>query len=86
MSKNTDKIRKALTAKGYVVGDLDWSPISSAMIMSGPEGGWYVTFDVPDNDVEYEEYNPFGYTIMGYNVQEVLDEIATLPILKEVKQ
>jgi len=82
MSKNTEKITKVLNAKGYVVEEIFWEPIGGAPIMEGPSGGWYVDFDVPDDDVEYEEY-PYGsYVVLGYNIQEVLDEIAKLPTLR----
>ena len=84
MSKNTEKITEALEAKGYAVEEIDWEPIGSApiMIMETHSGGWYVSFDVPD-DVEYEECpGPNEYPILGYSTQEVLDEIAKLPTLK----
>ena len=83
MSKNTEKITKALEAKGYAVEEIDWEPIGSAPIMEGPSGGWYVSFDLPDGDIEYEECpNPNDFLILGYNIQEVLEEIAKLPTLK----
>ena len=83
MSKNTEKITKALKLKGYVVEEIDWEPIGSAAIMEGPSGGWYVSFDVPDDDTEYEECpGPNDFPILGYSIQEVLEEIAKLPTLK----
>ena len=83
MSKNTEKITKALESKGYAVEEIDWEPIGGAPIMEGPSGGWYVSFALPDDDVEYEECpNSNDYPILGYNTQEVLDEIAKLPTLK----
>ena len=83
MSKNTDKITKALEAKGYVVEEIDWEPIGGAPIMEGPSGGWYVSFALPDDDTEYEECpNSNDFLILEYNIQEVLEEIAKLPTLK----
>jgi hypothetical protein len=66
MSRNKDKIIRALNAKGYEVADIDWTPIGGSPIMCGPEGGWYV------------EYNE-GDVILGYNIKEVLEEIEELP-------
>ena len=80
MSKNTEKITKALEAKGYVVEEIYWEPIGSAPIMEGPSGGWYVAFDLPGDAEECPGPNEFP--ILGYNTQEVLDEIAKLPTLK----
>lgn len=77
MSKNTDKITKALKAKGYVPTDLGWTPIGGSPIMSGPEGGWYLDFE------PVEGMNPPGglrsYNIVGYYIGEVIEQIAELP-------
>ena len=81
MSRNTDKIKKALEAKGYVVDDIAWEPIGTAMEKCGPSGGWVVSFELPDDEVEYKEY-PIDTMVFGYNVQQVLEEISGLPELK----
>lgn len=77
MSKNTDKITKALKEKGYVPTDLEWMPIGGSPIMCGPEGGWFIDFE------PIEGMNSPGgrstYNIIGYNIKEVLEEIEKLP-------
>lgn len=78
MSRNKDKITKALKNKGYIPTDLDWTPIGGSPIMCGPEGGWYIDFE------PVEGMNPPGglrsYNIMAYNIDEVMQEIEKLPI------
>lgn len=82
MSKNIDKITKALNAKGYVVKHANWESIGGAPIMEGPSGGWYIEYatqqDVDENGFEdaYEDI------ILAYSTPEVLEEIAELPELK----
>lgn len=71
MSRNADKIRKALEVKGWEAEEIFWEPIGSAPIMCGPEGGWYVGC--------YSEALNKYETILGYNIQEVLEEIEKLP-------
>lgn len=77
MSKNTDKITKALRAKEYEPTDVFWTPIGGSPIMSGPEGGWYVDFE------PFEGMNPHhglsSYNIMAYSIGEVMEEIEKLP-------
>ena len=77
MSKNTDKITKALNDKGYEPTDLEWTPIGGSPIMSGPEGGWFIDFE------PLEGMNPpnglSGYNIVGYNIGEVMEQIEKLP-------
>lgn len=69
MSKNADRIRNALEAKGYAVEEIAWEPIGSAVEMGGPSGGWYVAITEPSNE-----------TILGYNIQEVMEQINELPV------
>lgn len=77
MSKNTDKITKALKEKGYTSTDLEWTSIGGSPIMCGPEGGWYIDFE------PLEGMNPpnglRSYNIVGYNIGEVMDQIEELP-------
>jgi hypothetical protein len=77
MSKNTDKITKALNIKGYQPTDIGWTPLGQSPIMCGPEGGWYIDFE------PFEGMNPpenlRSYNIMAYNVNEVMEEIEKLP-------
>lgn len=77
MSRNVDKITKALKLKGYEQTDIDWTPLGGSPIMSGPEGGWYIDFE------PVEGMNPPGgldtYNIVGYNIQEVMEEIEKIP-------
>jgi len=74
MSRKKDKITKALKNKGYEVIKIEWTPIGGSPIMSGPEGGWYVDYE---SDID-------GGTILGYNIQEVMDEIENLPIVENI--
>ena len=77
MSRNTDKITKALKVKGYKPTDLEWEPLGGSPIMSGPEGGWYIDFE------PFEGMNPpnglRSYTIQEYNIGEVMEQIEGLP-------
>lgn len=72
MSRNTDKITKAVKAKGWNILDLSWEPIGCAMEMCGPDGGWWL-------DVEYDDGKHYDYEIiLGYNVGEVMEQIERL--------
>ena len=77
MSKNKDKITKALNKKGYQPTDLEWTPLGQSPIMCGPEGGWLVYFE------PFEGMNPpnglISYDIVGYNIHEVMEQIEELP-------
>jgi hypothetical protein len=77
MSKNKDKITKALKAKGYETTDIEWTPLGGSAIMCGPDGGWYIDFE------PLEGTNPPGglnsYNIGGYNINEVMEQIEELP-------
>lgn len=66
-------MRKALTAKGYNVGLIEWQPIRRGGIMCGPEGGWAVNIKSPRPHT-VESY------ILRYNASEVLARIAELPL------
>lgn len=73
MSRNTDKITKALAAKGYTPREMRWDPIRTAPIMCGPEGGWYIEVVMIDDQEGYVN------TILAYSTVEVLEEISRLP-------
>ena len=72
-------IRKALTAKGYNAGEIEWSPISRSGIMCGPEGGWAVNIRSP------RPHNVESY-ILGYSAAEVMERIAELPLNSELNE
>ena len=82
MSKNTDKIGKALWEKGYTAKTINWTPIRRGCEMCGPEGGWYIEYE------EAEGYAPDGDsqtdTIVEYTIDEVMEAIAKLPTLEQV--
>ena len=82
MSKNTDKIAKALSEKGYVLKHAEWEPIGGAPIMEGPSGGWFIEYatqqDIDENGLE----NAYEDIILAYSTPEALEEIAELPELK----
>jgi hypothetical protein len=73
MSRNTDKIAKALKEKGWEAEEIIWEPIGIAMEMCGPDGGW--TVRIKDDNNQLGNY----YLVLGYNIQEVLEEIKKLP-------
>jgi len=77
MSKNTDKISKALKSKGYEVTCIEWTPIGGSPIMCGPEGGWYIDFEPAEGMTP--PYGLRSYNIMAYNIGEALGEIEELP-------
>ena len=79
MSRNTDKIEKALTEKGYQVNELFWEPIGGAPIMCGNEGGWYIDFE-PMANKEFPDKFFNSSPILAYNINEVMEEIEKLPI------
>ena len=70
MSRNKQKIRKALKAKGYTIEWLDWDPIGRSIEMCGPEGGWNIL-------------TKEGAHLLGYNIEEIMEQITKLPHYKE---
>ncbi|MCX7771945.1 MAG: hypothetical protein N2376_02390 [Clostridia bacterium] len=70
MSRNKDKIEKALNRKGYQSTYMSWD--------CGPAGGWYITFEVMP-DMKSPTSDDEG-TIVGYSIAEVLEEIEELPV------
>ncbi|HBC94231.1 MAG TPA: hypothetical protein DCZ10_15385 [Pelotomaculum sp.] len=74
MSKNTDRIAKALKAKGWEAEEIEWTPIERAMEMCGPGGGWSVMIR--------DENGQLGnsYHILEYNIRAVLEKIELMPI------
>jgi hypothetical protein len=77
MSRNKDKITKALKTKGYEPIEIVWEPISGAPIMCGPEGGWYINFE-PVEGMKLSD-GLRSYNIMAYNINDVMEEIEKLP-------
>ena len=73
MSRNADKIKKALALKGYVAGEMRWDPVGHAPEMCGPEGGWYIEVMFADDPDEYFD------TVLAYSTGEALEEIERLP-------
>ena len=71
MSRNTDKIIKAVKAKGWEIIELSWDPIGPSMEMCGPDGGWYLTVEYNGDKYDYE-------TILAYNIKEILEQIEKL--------
>ena len=71
MSRNTDKINKAVKAKGWEVLEISWEPIGQSCEMCGPDGGWYLRVEFNGHKYSYE-------TIMGYNIGEVMEGIERL--------
>lgn len=72
MSRNAEKIRKALAAKGYVAPEMIWEPVGHACEMSGPEGGWYIHVALAEDPEEYVD------TILAYSTAEALEEIENM--------
>lgn len=77
MSRNTDKITKALADKGYQPRQMIWEPVGHACEMCGPEGGWYIDVET----ISADEYGDHDYvdTILAYSTVEALEEIERLP-------
>ena len=75
MSRNTDKITKALAVKGYAPKNMIWEPVSPCDF--GTDGGWYVEVVLSDEPEEYVD------TILAYSTGDVLEEIEKLPNVKE---
>lgn len=76
MSRNTQKIVKALAGKGYQASEMHWESVGHAPIMSGPEGGWYIRVET----IATDEYGDHDYvdTILAYSTAEALEEIESL--------
>ena len=73
MSRNADKIKKALAAKGYAVGEMRWDPVGHAVEMCGPEGGWYVEVVFADDPEKYFD------RLLAYSTAEALETIEGYP-------
>jgi len=67
MSKNEQRIRKALAAKNYPddVIFVSWSPVNKGIEMGGMEGGWIVEI----KDCDY---------IFGFNIEDLIENINSL--------
>jgi hypothetical protein len=78
MSRNADKIKKALAEKGYATGEMSWTPVGHACEMCGPDGGWYIDVVLLNDREEYVD------TILAYSTVEALEEIENLPDLMKV--
>ena len=80
MSRNQQKITKALNIKGYYPIEIIWEPIGGAPEMCGPEGGWYIKVGVmPPNNETKDDFDDYYDVILGYNINDVLDDIDRLP-------
>jgi len=67
MSKQRDRIRKAVESRGYQIESLTWEPIYNAGEMSGLAGGWELIVDRP-----YLPNTIPGDDIYGLSVDELL--------------
>ena len=76
MSRNKDKITKALAKKGYMPSEMIWEPVGHACEMCGPEGGWHINVATiaADEDGEHDYVD----TIHAYSTAEALEEIERL--------
>ncbi len=66
MSRNKEKITKALNEKGYEIEWLHWDPIGKSVEMCGPEGGWNVL-------------TKQGVHLLDYNITGIMKQIEKLP-------
>lgn len=84
MSRNATKITKALAAKGYMPGEMMWTPVGHACEMSGPEGGWYIVVET----IAADEYGEHDYidVVLAYSTAEALEEIERLPMAAQAKE
>lgn len=76
MSRNANKIKKALADKGYQAREMHWDPVGHACEMCGPEGGWYI--DVETVAVDEDGDHDYVDTILAYSTAEALEEIERL--------
>lgn len=74
-NRNHRKIEKALQEKGYTFFEALWEPIGKGPEMCGPSGGWSVIYN-DDGDVLVDH-------IFGYNIAEVMEQIAKLPLVSQ---
>lgn len=81
MSRNVNKITKALAGKGCQAREMHWDPVGHACEMCGPEGGWYIAVET----IAVDEYGDHEYvdTILAYSTAEALEEIEYLPICSQ---
>ena len=79
MSKNTDKIRKALEAKGYKPGAMIWE--SPRQCDFGADGGWYIEVFMRDTNDTREDDDDGIYvdTILAFSTAEAIEEIDLMP-------
>ena len=82
MSRNTDKIGKALSEKGYTANKIEWTPIRRGCEMCGPEGGWYIDYEEADGYAI--DGMPQKDIIVEYAIDEVMEAIAKLPTLEPI--
>jgi hypothetical protein len=67
MSKNVQKIERALSELGLIITSANWDHWGMAMEMQGIEGGWFVTAIDPLEGDEYDFY--------GLSTEDVLEDI-----------
>jgi len=82
MSRNTDKIIKALKNKGYKPVVVSWTPIGGCPIMSGPEGGWYIEFEEAKGRTA-KDFRCSDWSVIQYNIHDAMEEINALPVLEK---
>ena len=67
MSRNTQRIDRALKELGLFATSIVWKPWGMAMEMQGIEGGWLVYVTDPIEDCEYD--------FQGLSTDDLLEEI-----------
>jgi hypothetical protein len=72
LSRNQDRIRKALAARGWRAEELTWEPIGANVEMQGPSGGWLLRAEPANEAVQL-----LGEYLLAYNVESLLEEIET---------
>jgi hypothetical protein len=75
MSKNSNKITKALAEKGYRPINMMWTPVGHACEMSGPEGGWYIEYGLLE---DLDDEAAYIDVILAYSTKEAIEEIDSL--------
>jgi len=78
MSRQRERIERALREKGYTATRIHWEPVSAGAEKCGPDGGWFIAVDplAPVKGVAGGED-----CVVGLNVDDVLADIARLPSL-----
>jgi len=78
MSRQRERIERALREKGYTATRTDWEPVYAGAEKCGLSGGWFISIEPP---APVKGLAGGEDCVLGLNVDEVLADIARLPSL-----